>query len=136
MASIGKSITIKGDLSGNEDVQVEGTVEGRVDLPNNEITIGTDGHVSAEVHAKTVTVIGRVTGNVTAVDRIEIQDSGQVDGDVRAPKLVVHEGAVVNGKIEMTGKAPAAATTKPSASPTSTTPSLGATSSSSAAVEG
>jgi cytoskeletal protein CcmA (bactofilin family) len=101
MANIGKSITIKGDLSGNEDVHVEGTVEGRVELPENEITVGPEGQVNAEVHAKTVIIIGKVHGNVTAVERIEVQASGIVDGDVRAPRLIVHEGAQLNGSVEM-----------------------------------
>jgi cytoskeletal protein CcmA (bactofilin family) len=101
MANIGKSITIKGDLSGNEDLQIDGTVEGRIDLPNNELTVGPEGKVKAEVHAKTVIVVGHVTGNVTAVERAEVQASGVVDGDVRAPRLIVAEGAVLNGAVEM-----------------------------------
>ena len=112
MANIGKSISLKGDLSGNEDLTIEGNVEGRVDLPNNLLTIGANGTVNAEVHAKTVVVIGKVTGNVGATERIEIQATGLVNGDVSAPRLVVAEGAVVNGSIEMgvkKGAAPAAA---------------------------
>ena len=101
MANIGKSITIKGDLTGNEDLQIEGTVEGRIDLPNNELTVGAEGQVKAEIHAKAVIVIGHVTGNVSGTDRIEIQEAGKVDGDVKAPRLVVQEGAVLNGSIEM-----------------------------------
>ena len=102
MANIGKSISIKGDLTGNEDIQVEGTVEGRVEMPNNQFTIGADGKVRAEVHAKQVVVIGLVDGNITATERVEIQATGVVHGDVKAPRLIVHEGAVINGSIEMT----------------------------------
>ncbi len=102
MANIGKSISIKGDLTGNEDIQVEGNVEGRVDLPNNQFTVGADGKVKAEIHAKGVVVIGQVTGNLTATERVEIQATGVVHGDVKAPRLIVHEGAVINGSIEMT----------------------------------
>ena len=101
MANIGKSISLKGDLSGNEDLIIEGHVEGRVDLPSNLLTIGANGSVNAEVQAKTVVVIGKVTGNVSATERIEIQATGLVNGDVSAPRLVVAEGAVVNGSIEM-----------------------------------
>ena len=107
MANIGKSITLKGDLSGNEDLVIEGHVEGRVDLPNNQLTIGANGSCAAEVHAKNVIVVGKVTGNVTATERIEIQATGLVNGDVSAPKLIVQEGAVVNGSIEMGAKAKA-----------------------------
>jgi cytoskeletal protein CcmA (bactofilin family) len=118
MANIGKSISIKGDLTGEEDVLVEGKVEGKVNLPNNELTIGANGRVDADVHAKTVLVIGRVSGNVSGSERVEIQASGIVEGDVRAPRLVVQEGAQLNGSIQMTTDKPGAtATAKPSASP-------------------
>ena len=109
MANIGKSISIKGDLSGNEDLVIEGKVEGKVELPNNQLTIGANGLVKAEVQAKTVIVIGKVAGNVRGTERIEIQATGIVDGDVAAPRLVVAEGAVLNGSIQMTQKQPAAA---------------------------
>lgn len=114
MAHIGKSIAIKGDLSGDEDLVIEGDVEGRVDLPNNQVTIGGDGRVRADVHAQAVVVVGRVTGNVSGVERVEVQDSGVVDGDVKAPRLAVQEGAVLNGSVEM-GSPKAEA--KPAASP-------------------
>ena len=117
MANIGKSITIKGDLTGNEDLQVEGNVEGRIDLPNNELTIGADGKVKAELHAKAVVIVGHVTGNVSATDRIEIQASGVVEGDVRAPRLVVQEGARVNGSIEMGDVAAKRPASAPAAAP-------------------
>jgi cytoskeletal protein CcmA (bactofilin family) len=129
VANIGKSITIKGDLSGNEDLQVDGNVEGRVDLPSNQLTIGADGKVKADVHAKAVIVIGHVTGNVSATERIEVQASGIVDGDVRAPRLVVEEGAVLNGAVEMgevakgAGRSPSSS---PSAPPSSSSPKVAA----------
>jgi len=103
MANIGKSITIKGDLSGNEDLQIDGTVEGRIDLPNNQLTIGAEGRVKAEVHAKAVIVVGHVTGNLSAADRIQVEATGIVDGDVKAPRLVIQEGAMLNGGVEMSG---------------------------------
>lgn len=114
MANIGKSITIKGDLSGNEDLQIDGSVEGRIDLPNNQLTIGAEGRVKAEVHAKAVIVIGHVTGNLSAADRIHVEATGIVDGDVKAPRLVIQEGAMLNGAVEM-GSA-ASSTSKPSLS--------------------
>ncbi len=109
MANIGKSISIKGDLTGNEDLVIEGKVEGKVELPNNQVTIGANGVVKAEVSAKSVVVIGRVAGNVKGSERIEIQATGIVEGDVAAPRLVVAEGAVVNGSIQMTKQGGAAA---------------------------
>ena len=101
VANIGESIVFKGDLSGQEDLVLEGMVEGRVELPDNQLTIGAKGRANAELNAKTIVVVGRVTGNVRASERIEIQASGIVEGDVSAPCLVVAEGAVVNGSIEM-----------------------------------
>ena len=102
MANIGKSISIKGDLTGNEDIAIEGKVEGKVELPNGQLTIGSNGTVKGEVNAKAVIVIGRVTGNVNGSERVEIQATGVVDGDVYSPKLVVAEGAQLNGSIQMT----------------------------------
>ena len=102
MANIGKSISIKGDLTGNEDMVIEGKVDGKVEIPDAQLTIGANGSVRAEVNAKSVVVVGRVTGNVNGTERVEIQGSGIVDGDVSAPRLIVAEGAVVNGAIHMT----------------------------------
>lgn len=115
MANIGKSISIKGDLTGNEDLVLDGKVEGKVELPNNQLTVGADGTVKAEIQAKSVVVVGRVTGNIRGTERIEIQATGVVDGDVSAPKLVVAEGAVLNGSIQMTQKAAGAVPAPPAA---------------------
>ncbi len=104
MANIGKSISIRGDLTGNEDMMIEGQVEGKVDLPNNQLTVGANGHVKAEIHAKGIVIIGHVVGNVFGLERVEIQATGRVEGDVTAPKLVVAEGAQINGAIQMTQK--------------------------------
>jgi len=109
MANIGKSITINGDLTGEEDLVIEGKVEGKVTLPNSQLTIGANGTIKAEVQAKSVVVIGKVSGNVRGTERVEIQATGIVEGDVIAPRLVVAEGAVVNGSIQMTSKPGAAA---------------------------
>lgn len=109
MANIGKSITISGDLTGEEDLVIEGKVEGKVSLPNSQLTVGANGTVKAEVQAKAVVVIGRVAGNVRGTERVEIQATGVVEGDVMSPKLVVAEGAVLNGSIQMSGKPGASA---------------------------
>jgi cytoskeletal protein CcmA (bactofilin family) len=126
VANIGKSISIKGDLTGNEDIVIEGTVEGKIDLPNNQLTVGANGTVRAEITAKGIVVIGRVSGNVHGTERVEVQATGVVEGDVAAPKLGVAEGAVVNGSIKMSKKAGAAnAPTAPTAPTTPTTPTGG-----------
>ena len=101
MATIGQSIVFKGELTGDEDLEIDGQVEGMVNLKNHQLTIGPNGNLKAEVTAKTIIVIGKVTGNLVAAERIEVQATGIVDGDVRAPRLNVQEGAVLNGSIDM-----------------------------------
>ena len=105
MATFGKSIIFKGDLSGDEDLEIEGRVDGEIHLPNHQLTIGAHGRVTAQVEAKNVVVIGHISGNVTASERVEVQASGVVDGDIQAPRLLIAEGAVVNGSIQMGGQA-------------------------------
>jgi len=101
MANIGKSISIKGDVVGDEDTVIEGRVEGRVELKNHHLTIGPNGDVQGEISAKQVTIVGRVAGNVVATERLELCDSGRVEGDLNTPRLLVPEGARLNGKINM-----------------------------------
>ncbi len=109
MANIGKSIHIKGDVQGEEDLEIDGEVEGQITLASHQLTIGAHGQVRGELNAKSIVVVGQVSGNLVATERAEIQGSGSVEGDIKAPRLLVQEGAVVNGTIEM-GKASAAAT--------------------------
>jgi cytoskeletal protein CcmA (bactofilin family) len=115
VATIGKSIIIKGDLSGDEDLIIDGKVEGRIQLPNNEITIGADGRITADIEAKGIIVVGKTAGNLSATEKVEVQATGSVDGDITAPRLQIHEGAVVNGSISMTKSAVPAEKRDPSA---------------------
>ncbi len=101
MATIGQSIVFKGELSGDEDLEIEGNVDGNVDLANHQLTVGPNGRLKAEISAKSIIVIGQVIGNLTATERIEIQATGVVEGDLKAPRLNVQEGAVLNGSIDM-----------------------------------
>ena len=101
MANIGKSISIKGDVVGEEDTILEGRVEGRVSLRNHHLTIGPNGDVQGEVSAKQVTIVGKVSGNVVASERIEVRETGRIQGDLVAPRLTVAEGAIINGAITM-----------------------------------
>ncbi len=122
MATIGQSIVFKGELTGDEDLEIDGRVEGTVDLKNHQLTIGANGNLKAEVTAKSIIVIGKVIGNLVAAERIEIQATGIVDGDVRAPRLNVQEGAVLNGRIDMSGGT-TSDTAKPAAKSSSSTSS-------------
>jgi len=111
--NIGQSVQIKGELSGNEDLTIEGTVDGRVVVKDHALTIGANGKITAEVHAKTVVVVGQVAGNITADDKVEIAASGSVQGDIRAPRVSIADGASFKGRIDMERKG-AAASNKPS----------------------
>jgi cytoskeletal protein CcmA (bactofilin family) len=102
---VGRSVVLKGDLSGEEDLTIEGEVKGRIDLPDHELTIGASGRIEAELAAKAVVVVGTVTGNIRATERVEIHDSGSVTGDIQAPRLLIHEGAVINGSVDMSDPA-------------------------------
>jgi cytoskeletal protein CcmA (bactofilin family) len=99
--NIGKSVFIKGELSGSEDLTIEGNVEGRIELKDNTLTIGPNGKIRAEVFAKQVIVLGEVTGNVTASEKVDIRDNGSVDGDVTSPRVAIAEGAHFRGAIDM-----------------------------------
>ena len=99
--NIGKSVIIKGELSGSEDLTIEGHVEGRIDLKDNVLTIGPNGKIKAEVFAKSVVVLGEVTGNVTASEKVDIRDNGSVDGDIASPRVAIAEGAHFRGSIDM-----------------------------------
>lgn len=126
MATIGQSIVVKGELTGEEDLEIEGQVEGNVRLSNNQVTIGASGRLTAQVVAKSIIVIGRVKGNLTATERIEIQATGVVEGDVKAPRLNVQEGAVLNGGIDMSPVSPDKAQTAPREEARKPAPSFGA----------
>jgi cytoskeletal protein CcmA (bactofilin family) len=104
---IGTNLTIDGTISGSEQVLIEGTVRGKINL-SGELRIGTKGRVEATVHAKNVTVEGKLTGDVSADDRVELVASATVDGNIKAPKIVVAEGARFRGSVDMGSAKPAA----------------------------
>lgn len=99
--NIGKSVIIKGELSGSEDLTIEGHVEGKIDLKDNVLTIGPNGKIKAEVFAKSVVVLGEVTGNVIASEKVDIRDNGSVDGDIASPRVAIAEGAHFRGSVDM-----------------------------------
>ena len=91
--NIGKSVVIKGELNGSEDLTIEGQVEGKIELRQNVLTIGPNGRIKAQVFAKAVIILGEVTGNVTASEKVDIRDNGSVDGDIASPRVAIAEGA-------------------------------------------
>jgi cytoskeletal protein CcmA (bactofilin family) len=120
--NIGKSVVIKGELNGSEDLTIEGQVEGTIQLRDHVLTIGSNGRIKAQVFAKAVIVLGEVTGNVTATEKVDIRDNGSVDGDIVSPRVAIAEGAHFRGSVDMQRKG-AAQPSKPAASgPVATTP--------------
>src|SRR5436189_3882561 len=109
IVNIGKSVVIKGELNGSEDLTIEGAVEGTIQLRDHVLTIGPNGRIKAQVFAKSVIVQGEVNGNVTASDKVDIRDNGSVDGDIVSPRIAIAEGAHFRGSVDMQRKGGAAA---------------------------
>ena len=103
-ASIGPSITVKGDISGNEDLVIQGRVEGSVNLVQNNVTIGSNGRVNADVNGRTVIVEGEVKGDLNAEEQIILRHTARVEGGLVAPRVALEDGAVFRGSIEMDSK--------------------------------
>jgi cytoskeletal protein CcmA (bactofilin family) len=99
-AHIGKSVVIKGELSGSEDLYVDGEVEGSIELGGHNLTIGQNGRVRANVNARDVSVQGRVDGNIHAGERLELRKTSIVVGDVRAQRIAIEDGAFLKGKVD------------------------------------
>jgi len=97
---LGKSIVIKGELSGSEDVTLYGHMEGNIRLPDHTLAIGSDADIRANISARFVVIAGTLAGNVTATEKVEIQASGSVTGDISSARLVVAEGGQLHGKVE------------------------------------
>ena len=106
-ASIGKSIVINGELSGGEDLTIEGTVEGKIELRDHVLTVGLNGRITAQVSAKSIVVFGQVVGNLTATEKVDIKEKGSVEGDIVAPRLAIADGSHFRGSVDMQREAPA-----------------------------
>jgi cytoskeletal protein CcmA (bactofilin family) len=104
VVNIGKSVVIKGELNGSEDLTIEGHVEGKIELKDHVLTIGPNGKIKAQVFAKSVIVLGEVNGNVTATEKVDIRDGGSVDGDIISPRVAIAEGAHFRGTVDMQRK--------------------------------
>lgn len=100
-ATIGKSLIIKGEVTGSESLYIDGRVEGSINLPGNRITVGRNGVVSANMTAREIVVIGKVKGNLTASDRVDIRSEGSLTGDVIAQRISIEDGAFFKGGIDI-----------------------------------
>jgi cytoskeletal protein CcmA (bactofilin family) len=114
---IGKSLKIRGSITGSQDLYVDGEVEGTIQLDQNSLTIGPNGNVDAEITAKDIIIEGKVTGNVKAGDRIDIRKTGSLHGDLSTARIVIEDGAVFRGSIDIVKPEPAP---KPAAAPAPT----------------
>ena len=115
VGTIGQSVVISGELDAQEDLTIEGKVDGKVQLSNNVLTIGTNGRVTAEVSAKVVVVMGKVTGNINASEQITVRETATIEGDLTAPRVAIADGADYRGSIDMRS------TKQPQSKPSTTT---------------
>jgi cytoskeletal protein CcmA (bactofilin family) len=112
-ATIGKSLVIKGEVTGSESLFIDGKVEGSITLPGNRVTVGRNGNVAANISAREIVILGKVRGNATASDRVDIRSEGSLIGDVSAQRISIEDGAYFKGGIDIrksTGEKPAAST--------------------------
>src|SRR5579859_3900764 len=100
-ATIGKSLVIKGEVSGSESLYIDGRVEGSINLAGNRVTIGRNGVVSANINAREIVVMGKVKGNLQAQDRVDIRNEGSLTGDVVAQRISIEDGAFFKGGIDI-----------------------------------
>jgi len=119
-ACISQGIRIKGEVTGSEDLFVDGLVDGKLNLTNGSLTIGPNGTVKADVYAREVIVRGKIEGKVTGRDKVQLWSTGQVTGEVQTDRLAIEEGALLKGKVEA-GKQPA----KPSETKATTATAIG-----------
>jgi cytoskeletal protein CcmA (bactofilin family) len=100
-ATIGKSLVIKGEVSGSESLYIDGRVEGSINLAGNRVTVGRNGVVAANINAREIVVLGKVRGNLTASDRVDIRNEGSLTGDVVAQRISIEDGAFFKGGIDI-----------------------------------
>lgn len=100
-AMIGKSLIIKGEVTGSESLFIDGRIEGSINLPNNRVTIGRNGNVAANIAAREIVVLGKVRGNLNASDRVDIRNEGSLTGDVSALRISIEDGAFFKGGIDI-----------------------------------
>jgi cytoskeletal protein CcmA (bactofilin family) len=100
-ATIGRTLVIKGEVSGAESLYIDGRIEGKISLPDNRVTIGRNGSVQANISAREVVVMGKVNGNIDCSDRVDIRSEGSVTGDVSTVRISVEDGAVLKGGIQV-----------------------------------
>ena len=119
---IGPSITIKGEVSGEEDLLIQGKVEGAIYLNGNQVSVGESGQVNANIHAKVIKIDGKVTGDITGIEKVVISKSGNVHGNIVAPRVTLEDGAIFKGSIDMDPAGAAFSKPQPAANHTAHSP--------------
>lgn len=112
-AQFGRSLYVKGEVTGAEDLTIDGQLEGRIDLPDHALTVGPNATILADVTAKVVTIFGSVTGSITASEKIDIRKGGSVEGSVTCARIAVQDGAILSGKFETQASRSSRARTAP-----------------------
>lgn len=100
-ATIGRSLVIKGEISGGESLFVDGRIEGTINIPENRVTVGRNGAVTADINAREVVIMGKVQGNIICSDRLDIRSEGSVTGDVVVQRISVEDGAILKGSVQV-----------------------------------
>jgi len=100
-ATIGRTLVIKGEISGSEALYIDGRIEGKITMPDSRVTIGRNGKVDASIQAREVVVMGKVTGNIECSDRVDIRAEGSVSGDISTVRISVEDGAALKGGIQV-----------------------------------
>ncbi|MFQ5877664.1 MAG: polymer-forming cytoskeletal protein [Acidobacteriota bacterium] len=101
LVNIGPSIRIKGELQGDEDLTIDGRVEGKIELREHNLMIGSNGKIKADLYAKTIVIAGEVSGNACAAERVEITPTGRLVGDIASPRITIADGAHFKGSVDM-----------------------------------
>jgi cytoskeletal protein CcmA (bactofilin family) len=100
-ATIGRTLVIKGEISGSEALYIDGKIEGKIIMPDSRVTIGRNGKVDASIQAREVVIMGKVTGNIECSDRVDIRAEGSVSGDISTVRITVEDGAALKGGIQV-----------------------------------
>lgn len=117
VAWVGKSVIFKGQLISSEDITLDGRVEGTIEVRDHRLTVGPDAEIQADIIAKTVDVLGSVSGSIIAHDKVEIRETGSIEGDIVSPRLVMADGAILRGRVETSTRGAGQATTPTSPQP-------------------
>jgi cytoskeletal protein CcmA (bactofilin family) len=121
-ATIGRTLFIKGEISGSEALYIDGRIEGKITMPDSRVTIGRNGKVDASIQAREVVIMGKVTGNIECSDRVDIRSEGSVSGDISTARISVEDGAALKGGIQVHNEAKSQAQPQAQSQPKQETP--------------